>query len=218
MKIAIAIAMTIAATAPALADCKSEVDDAFAKLRAAKSFRQELKISDELRGTLSMKVEYILPDRMHQSVSMGDAALTMETIVAEGKVYSNNGQGWAEVPEKFANAILAQMKAVAEPPKSDISYACLGDKELDGKAYLAYTAKLPAPEEPRKAAGAAEKPANIQVLYVDKTSGIPARNIVARQDAPDKRLFDGTYIPVQDISIKAPEIKQGEAKAPEAAK
>lgn len=203
----IAAALTFGLMGTAHADCKADVDQAFEKLRLGKTFRQETRITDDAKGTLSMKVDYILPGKMFQKVSMGDSAMTMETIVVDTKVYSNNGQGWAEVPEKFAAAIVMQLKSVAEPPKSELQYECAGDKDLDGKTYAAYTAKLPIIEELGK-----PKPApgdmNVQTVYIDKTTGLPARNIVTKSSEPAKRLFDGTISVPADIDIKAPDIKK----------
>jgi hypothetical protein len=203
------LALLIAPIGHAHADCTAEVEAAFAKLRSGKAFRQETKITDEQKGTLSMKVDYILPDRMHQRVSLGDAPATMETIVVGAKVYSNGGQGWAEVPEKYATAVAAQLRTVAEPPKSQLAYECLGDKALEGKTFVAFSAKLPPVEEPTKGSSATEqKQPNIQTLYVDKVTGLPARNIVTASNAPDKRLFDGTFSQPADLAINEPEVKK----------
>lgn len=195
-------AALLVASTPALADCKSEVDGAFAKLRASKGFRLDTKIVNE-QGSLTMSVDYVLPDRMYQRVSLGDSPMKMETIAIGGKAWSNQGQGWVEIPQNYAEMISKQMKeSVAEPSKGGLEYTCLGEKEFEGKTYAAYAATLPAVEEKTKGA-AAGKP-NLQTLYIDKSTGLPARNIVATADAPDKRLFDGTFSLPADLDIKAP--------------
>jgi hypothetical protein len=131
----------------------------------------------------------------------------METIAIGGKVWSNQGQGWTEVPANFAEVISKQLReSVAEPSKSKLDYDCLGEATFEGKSYLAYKAALPpvveekAKNEPEKAA----EPANVQTLYVDKATGLPVRNIVTKGDGSDKRLFDGTFSTPSDISINAP--------------
>lgn len=192
---------------PALADCKSDVDLAFSKLRGGKGFRLETKIVNEQQGTLSMMVDYLLPDRMHQRVSLGDSPSKMETIAIGNKVWSNQGQGWAEVPANFAEAITKQLKAtVAEPSKSTLAYECLGEVTFEGKGYLAYKAVLSPVAEERAKGEPEKKPAvsNVQTLYVDKDTGLPVRNVVTRSDAPDTRLFDGTFSTPHDIAIDAP--------------
>lgn len=193
--------------AAAHADCKSEVDQAFSKLRGGKGFRLETKIVHEKQGTLNMTVDYVLPDRMHQRVRLGNSPALMETIAIGTKVWANQGQGWSEVPQNFAEVISSQLKEqIAAPSKSDISYECLGDITFEGKDYVAYRAALPVPAE-ESIKGEEAQPAeteNVQTVYVDKETGLPARNIVTKSDEPDKRLFDGTFSTPSNVVIKAP--------------
>lgn len=199
--------IALAACGPALADCKSDVDLAFSKLRGSKGFRLETRIVNEQQGSLTMTVDYLLPDRMHQRVSLGDSPAKMETIAIGNKVWSNQGQGWAEVPANFAEAISNQLKqTVAEPSKSQLDYECLGETTFEGKGYLAYKAVLPPVAEERAKGEPEKKPAvsNVQTLYVDKATGLPVRNVVTKGDAPDTRLFDGTFSTPGDIVINAP--------------
>jgi len=191
----------------AYADCKAEVDQAFSKLRESKAFRLETKIVNDQQGTLTMTVDYQLPDRMHQRISLGDSPQTMETIAIGSKVWSNQGQGWSEVPANFAEAISQQLKeSVAEPSKSKLAYECLGETTFEGKPYLAYKAVLPpVAEEAVKANPASPaETAGTQTLYVDKVSGLPVRNVVTKDDGSDKRLFDGTFSLPADLRIEAP--------------
>jgi hypothetical protein len=194
----------------AAADCKAEIDGAFAKLREGKGFRLETKIVNEQQGSLNMTVDYILPDRMHQRVSLGESPTKMEMIAIDGKAWSNQGQGWAEVPANFAEVITKQLKeTVGGPTKSTVAYECLGEQEFEGKKYAAYRSKLSIePEEKTKseaAATPAAKPgAGVQTVYVDKASGLPVRNIVTKSDGSEKRLFDGTFSVPSDLDIKPP--------------
>ncbi len=141
----------LATIGTAHADCTSEVNDAFAKLRKSSAFRMETKITNP-QGTLTMSNDYVLPDRMHQSVSMsGDGAPgAMEMILIGGKAWSNQGNaGWAEVPDKFATTIAKQMKeTVVEPPKDQSQFECLGEVTFEGKTYAGYRTKR-APAKPR---------------------------------------------------------------------
>ena len=138
----LALIATLLFAADASADCTSEVNDAFAKLRKSSAFAMETKISNE-QGTLTMSNDYVLPDRMHQRVSMSSGGPgAMEMILVGSKAWSNQGQGWAEVPEKFASTIAKQMKeTVVEPPKETSEFTCLGDVEFEGKTFAAYQAK-----------------------------------------------------------------------------
>ena len=207
---ALVVGSLVVSSNAAFADCKAEVDAAFSKLREGKGFRLETKIVNEQQGSLTMTVDYILPDRMYQRVSLGDSPTKMEMIAMDGKAWSNQGQGWAEVPANFAEVITKQLKeTVAAPTKSTASYDCLGEQEFEGKKYIAYRSSLKLePEEKTKAEAAApdaKKPAGgVQTVYVDKASGLPVRNIVTKADAADKRLFDGTFSVPSDLEIKLP--------------
>ena len=185
-----ALAIVTITAGTATADCTSEVNDAFAKLRKSTAFRMETKITNP-QGTLTMSNDYVLPDRMHQTVSMGsDGPQAMQMILVAGKAWSNQGNaGWAEVPEKFATTIAKQMKdTVVEPPKDESQFDCLGDVSFEGKTYAAYrTKRAPGAAEGAAAAPAAAEPApaptaadaaNVQTVYIDKALGVPVRNIV----------------------------------------
>lgn len=200
-------ALLLGLSGAAHAGCKDEVDQAFSKLRGGKGFRLETKIVNEQQGSLDMTVDYILPDRMHQRVRLGNSPAMMETIAIGTKVWSNQGQGWTEVPANFAEVIARQLKeSVAEPSKNTLEYECLGETTFEGKPYLAYKTKLPAvaDEQVKGAQPPAARPDNIQTLYIDKDSGLPARNVVVKGDGSDKRLFDGTFSQPADITINAP--------------
>lgn len=194
----------------AMADCKTDVDAAFEKLRAAKSFRLKTKIVNA-QGQLTMESDYILPDRMHQRVMMDGSTAPMEMILIGNKAWSNQGQGWAEVPEKFAETIAKQMKeTVVEPPKASIEYKCLGDKDLEGQTFAAYQGVLPMPippdaEQKGPRVTAVSVP-NQQSVFIDKATGLPVRNIVTPVTEPDKRVFDGTFTVVEGLKIEEPKV------------
>jgi hypothetical protein len=196
--------------AGASADCTSEVNDAFAKLRGSAAFRMETKITNE-QGTLTMSNDYVLPDRMHQRVSLSTGGPgTMEMILIGDHAWSNQGNGWAPLPPEFVAKIAKQMKeTVVEPPKDESQYACLGDVTFEGKTYAAFSTKR-APAKAGTAPGAAAQPAsdtpNVQTVYIDKATGLPARNIVASEKEPAKRLFDGTFTLRDGLKIEAPKL------------
>jgi cell wall-associated NlpC family hydrolase len=211
------LAVLLACCSTAHADCSSEVNDAFAKLRTMPAFSMQTKITNE-QGTLDMNNDYVLPDRMHQRVSLSSGgAGTMEMILIGSKAWSNQGQGWVPLPQEFTDKIKAQMKeTVVDPPKETTTYTCLGDVQFEGKTYAGYQAKRAAPAAaPAPDTGKAEAPAaqaapaapaaeNVQTVYIDKTTGVPARNIVTPAQDPNKRLFDGTFSLKQDLKIEEP--------------
>lgn len=202
--------LVLIASSPAIADssCKQQVDAAFAKLRASKSFQFETTISNA-EGTLKMRADYILPDRMHQTVSLGGQGVPMEMIVIGKRAWSNQGNGWQELPQSFADTVAKQIKeTVAEAPKVATDYKCAGDQQFEGKTYAVYQGVLATPlaadakdKGPRISAVAVP---NQQNVYVDKATGLPARNIVTPVTDPKKRLFDGTFSIVKDLTIEVP--------------
>lgn len=202
------LALTLLMPSTALADCKTDVDAAFEKLRATGSFRLQTKIVNA-QGQLTMESDYILPDRMHQRVMMDGSSTPMEMILIGKKAWSNQGQGWSEVPEKFAETIARQMKeTVVDPPKAAVDYKCLGDKDLEGRSFAAYQGILPTPipaeaEQKGPRISAVSVP-NQQNVYIDKSTGLPVRNIVTPVTEPEKRLFDGTFTVVEGLKIEAP--------------
>ncbi|MBS0235323.1 MAG: hypothetical protein JSR99_17785 [Proteobacteria bacterium] len=206
----VGLLLSIGASVSAHASCKDEVDAAFAKLREAKSFRLETTISNA-DGTLKMRADYILPDRMRQTVTLGDQSVPMEMIVIGKRAWSNQGGGWAELPEKFADTVANQIKeTVAEAPKVATDYKCAGDKDFEGKSYALYQGILAMPlsaeakeKGPRISAVSAP---NQQSVYVDKATGLPVRNIVTPVTDPSKRLFDGTFTIVHDMTIDPPAV------------
>jgi hypothetical protein len=204
----LALGAYLLCAAGAFADCTSEVNDAFAKLRKSAAFNMQTKIINA-QGTLTMSNDYVLPDRMHQRISLstGDTG-GMEMILIGDKAWSNQGSnGWAPLPPPFVEKIAKQMKeTVAEPPKDTSEFECLGGVEFEGKAYTAYRTKRAATATgqlgPTKAA--AEAPPNVQTVYVDKETGLPARNIVTPEADPQKRLFDGTFSLRDGLKIEPP--------------
>lgn len=205
-------ALLLLTSAPAFAEksCKEQVDAAFEKLRAAKSFRLETTIANA-DGTLKMSADYVLPDRMHQKVMLGSDGAPMEMIVIGKQAWSNQGSGWVELPEAFSSTVANQIKeTVSEAPKVMTDYKCAGDKEFEGKTYSLYQGVLATPlaadsKEKGPRLTAVSVP-NQQSVYVDKNTGLPVRNIVTPVTEPDKRLFDGTFVVVQNIKIDPPKV------------
>jgi hypothetical protein len=189
----------------ARADCTSEVNDAFTKLRKSAAFRMETKITNP-QGTLTMSNDYVLPDRMHQTVSMNtEGPQQMEMILVGNKAWSNQANaGWAEMPENFATTIAKQMKeTVADAPKDDSKYECLGDVAFEGKTYAGYAVKRPAAPAPE---GGTSSGPTVQTVYIDKALGVPVRNIVTAEADPAKRLFDGTFSLRDGLKIEPPKL------------
>jgi len=207
---ALVVALLISFSGPALADasCKDQVDAAFAKLRAAGKFRLDTTIKNR-EGILKMQADYVLPDRMHQTVTVGTDGMPLQMIVVGKKAWSNQGNGWAELPEAFAQTVANQLKdTVAEAPKVSTEYKCDGDKEFEGKTYMhvqgILAMPLPADSKDKGPRVTAVTVPNQQNVYIDKETGYPARNIVTPVTEPDQRLFDGQFTIMSDLTIEPP--------------
>ncbi len=211
MRLFKALMLLSLAASPAVADkaCKDQVEAAFAKLRGQKSFTLETTITNP-QGKLKMRADYVLPDRMHQRVTLGEEGTPMEMIVIGKSAWSNQGQGWSALPEKFAEAVAEQVKeTVAQGSNSVSDYECLGEVDFEGKKYVAYKGILPTPIDPaseqRGPRVDAVKVPNQQHVYIDKDTGLPVRNIVNPVTEPDKRLFDGRFSIVEGLKIDEPQ-------------
>ncbi len=77
---------------------------------------------------------------------------------------------------------------------------------FEGKTYAAYRAKRAAGKAEGSAAPAAGDTPNVQTVYVDKTLGVPVRNIVTAESDPNKRLFDGTFSLRDGLKIEPPKL------------
>lgn len=210
------LVLALAATIPSLLaaparaeDCTSAVTAAFEKLRNAKSFRMETKITNA-QGRLNLTVDFMPPDRMHQKVRLDDQAQEMELIVIGDKAWSNQGQGWVALPENFATEVAKQVKAtMAGATKTEAKYECGADEAVEGRSAATYTAQLKAPEADKPGISTGETaapagPSNRQTVFIDKETGLPVRNVVTDGKDAGKRLFDGWLRMADGIAIEPP--------------
>jgi hypothetical protein len=148
---------------------------------------------------------------MHQIVTVTGQSFPMEMIVIGKRAWSNQNGIWAELPKSFSDTVANQIKeTVAEPPKVSTDYKCAGDKDFEGKTYAVYQGILPMPlsadgknNGPRVSAVSIPKQQNV---YIDKETGFPVRNIVTPVTDPNKRLFDGTFTIVHNLTIEPPAV------------
>lgn len=208
-----ALAWCLALPTFAHADCASDVNTAFRKLREAKAFRMSTKIVNP-QGNMRMTVEYMPPDRMHQRIRLDNSAAEMEMIVIGAKAWSNQGQGWAELPEKFAGAVADQVKGtLVGMTNPSTAYTCGGEKDIDGKRMATFTAQLPAAEATVQGKVVkTEGPPNMQTVYIDVASGLPARNVVEDGKDRNMKLFDGSFEVSDEIKIEEPSVEPAPAK------
>lgn len=188
-------ALSALVAAPAAADCKQEVADAFAKQRQSSAFRMVTHMINE-RGPVKMTVDYLLPDRMHQTVKAAIDPAATETILIGRQAWVSSGSGWQALPVDDAIAVAEEFKKnVLEGAKEQPVFDCLGYVTVDGQKLAAYEAirdKTAPPGAPTR------------MVYVDPVTGLPVRSIVAQKEKLERPFFRQDYSYPQDIRIEPP--------------
>lgn len=226
MRVTISRALLISATAAAAAatatlspdpahagdECRSAVESAFDKQRAHPTgYRFTAEVPGD-QGVTRMTIDYLPPDRMYQRVEAPGHAKPIETIAIQRWAWGTMGGGWEELQPQFAQTIISHVReTLINPPKITASFTCLGKVKLGDKDYLGYRADQPNAQ----AAADPNAPKLARTIYVDDATGLPAANIVAREDSKEPPVFDGRYSYPNDIAIEAP--VGGHAIAPNSA-
>lgn len=186
---------------PAMAQdpaCKQAVTDAFNKQRASKAFTMAADMHGE-SGPVKITIEYVPPDRMHQTI-VAKGQDPLETTLVGTRAWSRQGGPWEELMPAIAQTIIAQVRAaVVDPPKEVGNFECLGKVNVDGKEYLAYRSVEPADAI---AKGAGGTPVH-RTVYVDPETGLPAINIVVEEKEGAEPIFKGVYAYPADLEIEA---------------
>lgn len=151
-------------------------------------------------GPTSMQIDYVLPDRMHQTVTEKLTNKTTELILVGNHAWSKQDGGWKPVPQQIAAQLREQMDDMVVKQQTDVgSYACKGRTQLDGRDVLSY--KLDS--EPEKGSSTAQNQA-FRMFYVDALTGLPASNALLAPGHEDKPIFKTTYTFPIDMKIEAP--------------
>lgn len=194
------------------ADCAAEVTAAFEKQRKTPGFRMSAETKGD-QGPVAMQVDYVLPDRMHQTVRHPSHKEPLETIAIGRWAWGTMGGGWEELQPQFAQSVVAHMRqTLVEPVQTQAAFTCLGNVSYDGKDYVAYrsadgsaTAAMPPDKGPGAAtAAAAASAALVRTVYVDPASGLPMFNIVAESKPGTEPLFKAVFSYPADLKIAAP--------------
>jgi len=205
-----AIALLIAATPAAYADCKSEVASALERQRKSSGFRMETKMLSPEGGKINMTVDYLLPDRMRQVVTSTMDPEPIETVVVGNLAWSRRkGEPWFPLNPQLTHTLVEQMEeTLGEDPGTLGAFECLGKKPVEGRDLLAYQGeneqagpKDMSPETKNKPK-LPDRP--VRVIYVDPTSGLPLRSVFARANKLELPIFEATYSYPADIKIDAP--------------
>ena len=211
-----AAVLLIAATAAAQAACKDEVAAALEKQRKTSGFHMDTTMLSP-DGRVHMMVDYLLPDRMRQIVGLVGDPKPVETILIGKEAWSRQDGPWSPLQAQVAYQLSEQMQdTVGDDTSKSGDFECLGKMAVDGKDYLAYQGENQPPdakEPPKKTPDRA-----IRIIYVDPTTGLPARSIYARANKLDKPIFEANYSYPADIKIDTPALTPAPAAAPPAGK
>ncbi|MFT3730899.1 MAG: hypothetical protein QM780_05640 [Hyphomicrobium sp.] len=179
--------------------CREEVSAALQKLRKSAWFRMDSHMITE-NGPTSMQVEYVLPDRMHQTVTQTLTNQTSELILVGDQAWSKQQSGWRPVPQQIAAQIRGQMDDNVVKQQTDVGdYACKGRTQVDGRDVLSY--KLDSEVEKGSTATASQA---YRMFYVDALTGLPASNVLLVPGHENKPIFKTTYSYPIDLKIDAP--------------
>lgn len=194
----ISLGLSAGSALSADAACKQAVFDAFTKQRTSKAFTMVADMHGE-SGPVQITVEYVPPDRMHQTIVAKDQA-PLETTLVGTRAWSRQGGAWEELMPAIAQTIIAQVRAaVVDPPKDVGDFECLDKVTVDGKEYLAYRSV----EKPGAVAmGAGGTPVH-RTVYVDPAAGLPAINVVVEEKEGAEPIFKGVYAYPTDLKIEA---------------
>ncbi len=205
-----------ACTAPALADCKGEVEAAFEKQRTRAPGYHVTAEHSQGEGKAEISIDYVLPDRMQQKITAPNERAPIETIAVAKWAWGNMGAGWEELQPQFAQTVTAHVhEMLAEPIKAEGDYACLGKVTVDGKEYLGYrsmprNAAQDAPKDKGPGAAAAQ-PEVARTVYVDPATGLPAINLISEPKEGSKPLSRSVFSYPEKMAVEAP---VGAAPAP----
>ena len=142
-----AVALLIAASGAAEAACKDEVSAALERQRKSSGFRmQTVMLSQD--GVVNMTVDYLLPDRMHQTLTSVKDPTPVETILVGKQAWSRQGGPWTPLQPETTKQLVEQMKdTVSEDGAKLGDFECLGKTPVAGKDLLAYQGENEDPNE-----------------------------------------------------------------------
>lgn len=151
-------------------------------------------------GPTTMQVDYVLPDRMRQTVTDKLTNKTTQLILVGDHAWADQGSGWRPVPQQIAAQLREQMDDTVVRQQTDVGdYSCKGRTQIDGRDVLSYKLET----EPEKGSSAPQNQA-FRMFYVDALTGLPASNALLAPGHEDKPIFKTTYSFPIDMKIEPP--------------
>jgi hypothetical protein len=215
LRAAAAALVVAASTSAASADCTREVLQAFTRQSNTDMVRKDMNLIGE-QGPFTMTIEYVKPDRMRQVVKvLTEPDKPTETILVGKEAWSRTATApWQKLDPATTDQIVSFFKSTfAEAPANVGLFECMGAETVEGQQVRAYKGleepKQKTPEQieaEKKGEKPTEAPKNeaVRVVYLDVSTGLPARIIFAREGLLDKPIFKEVYSYPTDIKIDKP--------------
>lgn len=180
--------------------CRDEVASALEKLRKSSWFRMDTNMITE-QGPTTMQIDYVLPDKMHQKVTVVATKQKSEIILIGNDGWSRqNDEGWKVLPTDLAQQLKNQMQENVMSQQADVgNYSCKGRTQFEGKDVLSYKLE----DEPQKDSTAPKNEA-FRMFYVDAVTGLPVSNAMIVPGREDKPVFKVVYGFPLDMTVEPP--------------
>lgn len=193
----LALVLIAAATPAAATDCSKDVLAAFQKQRTSKVFRVEFS-QPSAEGEVHMKIDYMPPDRMLQTVTSPAMPGEQQTMLVGNRAFAGTSGAFQELLPQFTQSIVAEFTTAVGEPQNLGEFECLGNTKFDGRDLLAFRTVEKIPE------GADTSKILARTLYVDPETGKPAFNVVAPLGGSADPLIKIKYSYPTDAEIVAP--------------
>lgn len=192
--------------------CADEVAASLQKLRKSSWFRMNTHMITE-NGPTQMLIDYILPDRMHQTVTVHTTGRKSEVILVGGEAWSKQGDGaWAPLPSKLIDALKEQMRDTVLQEQTDVgNYKCQGRTQVEGKDVFSYKLDSEVSKQGER------QNDTFRMFYVDAVTGLPATAALMVPGREQKPIFKTDYSYPLDLSIEPPKDVVKPTAAPPAA-
>lgn len=198
------LGLLLAAAPPALADCRSDVVDAFEKQRKAGAFRMVANVIGA-QGPMTLSLDYVLPDKLHQTIKFAIQPTPIEALLIGPRAWVDEGKGWRDASKDERDELNRQLAQVSEETSESLGqFDCLGNSAVDGAHLTAYLA-IEGPKDKSQTTAPVNKDNRAErIIYIDPTTGLPARTILALPGKYDKPIFKAVYSYPADIKVEPP--------------
>jgi len=179
--------------------CADEVSAALQKLRKSSWFRMNTRMITE-NGPTEMQIDYVLPDKMHQTVTVVATQQTSEIILVGNDAWSKQQSGgWKQAAPNLADQLKKQMSETVLQDQADVGdYSCKGRTQFEGRDVFSYKLE----SEKSKEEGAPQNE-TFRMFYIDALTGLPFTNALM-VPSREKPIFKTTYSFPIDLSIEPP--------------